>query len=323
MALALDENEPSDDAVILPGANASAPFAPPPLRSRARPRKKPASTSAPTSTVVAPDPASVASRPVEPRFTETATFGLGCFWNAEAAFAAHVGPHGVTRVGYFGGVDVRPDGRPMTLRDVRTGRHGHVEAVRVHFDPTAVPFKFLVERFQTAHDPTVKKANPKYRSVVFAHDDVQEVLAAASVADARATLGDGVTTEVVRIPKNGDADGDGDGDGDGPGMKFWMAEEKDQMYVAKNGDGCGDGDGDGDGDGAGACAAKPSARLPSEDSAIVAAATTNAEGESSERVEGEDESSREEGLLVGALRGLGRALRALGRALTPWRRPRC
>ena len=284
MALALDENEPPDDAVILPGANASAPFAPPPLRSRARPRKKPASTSAPASTV-APDPASVASRPVEPRFTETATFGLGCFWNAEAAFAAHVGPHGVTRVGYFGGVDVRPDGRQMTLRDVRTGRHGHVEAVRVHFDPTAVPFKFLVERFQTAHDPTVKKANPKYRSVVFAHDDVQEVLAAASVADARATLGDGVTTEVIRIPK--------------------------------------DGDGDGDGDGAGACAAKPSARTPSEDSALVAAATTNAEGESSDRVEGEDEPSREEGVLVGALRGLGRALRALGRALTPWRRSRC
>ena len=156
MALELDENQPSDDAVILPGANASAPFAPPPLRSRARPAKKPASTPAPAPSATV-EPASVASRPVEQRFTETATFGLGCFWNAEAAFAAHVGPHGVTRVGYFGGVDVRPDGRTMTLRDVRTGRHGHVEAVRVHFDPTAVPFKFLVERFQTAHDPTVKK----------------------------------------------------------------------------------------------------------------------------------------------------------------------
>ena len=39
-------------------------------------------------------------------------------------------------------------------------------------------------------------------------------------------------------------------------MKFWMAEEKDQMYVAKNGDGCGDGDGDG----AGECAGETPAR---------------------------------------------------------------
>ena len=156
MALELDENQPSgrcgDPSRRESVGAVRAPAAP---LARAS-REEPASTPAPSPSATV-EPASVASRPVEQRFTETATFGLGCFWNAEAAFAAHVGPHGVTRVGYFGGVDVRPDGRTLTLRDVRTGRHGHVEAVRVHFDPTAVPFKFLVERFQTGTIPRSRK----------------------------------------------------------------------------------------------------------------------------------------------------------------------
>ena len=51
------------------------------------------------------------------QFIETATFAAGCFWGAEAAFSAHVGAAGGTRVGFLaGGVPARggstPESRP-------------------------------------------------------------------------------------------------------------------------------------------------------------------------------------------------------------------
>ena len=144
MALELDENQPSEDAVILPGA--SAPLSAPPAAPLARaPAKE----------------TRIDTRPIPVRDGRTRLRGLASrraeihrdrhvrprmFLNAEAAFAAHVGPHGVTRVGYFGGV-VRPDGRtfdaPRRSHWPPRPRRGGSRALRPHGRPFQVPRRAL------------------------------------------------------------------------------------------------------------------------------------------------------------------------------------
>lgn len=210
------------------------------------------------------------------RFSATATFGMGCYWGAEAAFAAFLGDHGATRVGYVGGDDwrrppppmrgrgaegaegaVAKAAKPLTLKEVKTGRHGHAEAVRVRYDPNVVSFDDLLEQFWANHDPCAKKANPKYRSVIFVHSDQQATTANASVTAMKRRLGDAVRTTVASVhrctpaesnapvnPEEHDggsevAPGHRSPRGEPPGFaggefRWWDAEEKDQMYLAKN-----------------------------------------------------------------------------------------
>ena len=115
--------------------------------------------------------------------TETAIFAAGCFWGVEAEFRR---AHGVTatRVGYTGGRTDHP-----TYRQVCGRRTGHAEAVEVTFDPAAVSYDALLERFWAAHDPTTRNRQgldigSQYRSAIFFTSPAQEDAALRS-RDAR------------------------------------------------------------------------------------------------------------------------------------------
>jgi len=109
----------------------------------------------------------------------TATFAGGCFWCVEEAFD---GVEGVveTTSGFTGG-DV-PD---PTYEQVSAGGTGHVEAVRVVYDPGVVSYRELLDVFWRNVDPTDAGGQfcdrgPSYRSALFVHDEEQRAAAEAS-----------------------------------------------------------------------------------------------------------------------------------------------
>jgi len=150
---------------------------------------------------------------------EKATFGAGCFWGVEAAFAAIPGVT-ATAVGYEGGRLDRP-----TYKDVCTDRTGHAEVVEIEFDPAKVSYKRLLDAFFTLHDPTtLNRQGPdwgsQYRSAVFFHSPEQEVAAKARIEEL--TVQD--TYKPRRIVTTVE-----------PAQTFWRAEEYHQRYLEKRG----------------------------------------------------------------------------------------
>jgi len=147
-----------------------------------------------------------------------ATFGAGCFWGVEAAFAAVSGVS-ETAVGYMGGHTQSP-----TYEDVCTDQTGHAEVVDLRFDPKIVTYETLLEKFWTIHDPTqFNKQGPdhgrQYRSVIFYHNSYQKDAAERSRADQAESkiYMMPIVTEIV------------------PASSFWRAEEYHQKYFEKNG----------------------------------------------------------------------------------------
>jgi peptide-methionine (S)-S-oxide reductase len=111
---------------------------------------------------------------------EKATFGAGCFWGVEAAFAAIPGV-AATAAGYEGGSLERP-----SYKDVCTDQTGHAEVVEVDFDPEMVSFEQLLDAFFALHDPTtLNRQGPdwgtQYRSAIFFHSQEQEAQAHAKI----------------------------------------------------------------------------------------------------------------------------------------------
>jgi peptide-methionine (S)-S-oxide reductase len=107
---------------------------------------------------------------------QTATFGSGCFWCAEAVFSDL---EGVTKVlpGYSGGKVANP-----TYEQVCTDETGHAEVAQVTFDPKSVSYRELLEVFFSTHDPTTLNRQgadegTQYRSVIFFEDEDQKAAA--------------------------------------------------------------------------------------------------------------------------------------------------
>ena len=155
-----------------------------------------------------------------PEGTETAIFGLGCFWGAERKFWEMGEGIWVTAAGYSGGLTPNP-----TYEEVCTGRTGHNEVVWVVFDPTKTSYEAMLKVFWESHDPTqgMRQGNDvgtQYRSGIYTSSDAQQATALAS-RDAyqkklnAAGYGD-ITTEIVRAPA------------------FYFAEDYHQQYLAKN-----------------------------------------------------------------------------------------
>ena len=112
---------------------------------------------------------------------QTAIFGGGCFWCIEAVFNRLRGVKQAVS-GYMGGHVDKP-----TYRQVCNGDTGHVEVVRVTFDPGEITFRDLLEVFFSMHDPTTLNAQgndvgEQYRSVIFYTTDEQQREAEETIA---------------------------------------------------------------------------------------------------------------------------------------------
>ncbi len=154
-----------------------------------------------------------------PEGSETALFGLGCFWGAERIFWKIPGVH-VTAVGYAGGFTPNP-----TYQEVCTGKTGHNEVVFVVFDPKTVSYESLVRAFFEAHDPTqgMRQGNDvgtQYRSGIYVADAGQRAIAESVKAmyekELTARGYPAISTEIVDRPS------------------FYFAEDYHQQYLAKN-----------------------------------------------------------------------------------------
>jgi peptide-methionine (S)-S-oxide reductase len=103
---------------------------------------------------------------------QQAIFGGGCFWCIEAIFQRVQGVESVSS-GYMGGTNPSP-----TYKQVCGGDTGHVEVVKITFNPEQVSYRELLDIFFTVHDPTTlnrqgNDAGTQYRSVIFYTSDEQ------------------------------------------------------------------------------------------------------------------------------------------------------
>ncbi len=109
----------------------------------------------------------------------TAVFAGGCFWCTEADFEKVPGVSEAIS-GYTGGKEVNP-----TYEQVASHATGHIEAVRVNYDPSVVSYAQLVEWFWRHVDPTdaggqFVDRGAQYRSAIFYADEEQRRIAEAS-----------------------------------------------------------------------------------------------------------------------------------------------
>lgn len=150
---------------------------------------------------------------------EKATFGAGCFWGVEAAFATIPGVT-ATAVGYEGGTLDRP-----TYKDVCSDRTGHAEVVELDFDNEKISYQKLLDAFFNLHDPTtLNRQGPdwgaQYRSVIFYHSPEQEQQAKSKIAELTTTGRYAPKRIVTKVE---------------PAQSFWRAEEYHQKYLEKRG----------------------------------------------------------------------------------------
>jgi peptide methionine sulfoxide reductase msrA/msrB len=146
---------------------------------------------------------------------QSAIFAGGCFWSMQSAFENVYGVM-LAVSGYTAGTTKRPN-----YQNYAAG--GHVEAVRVIWDPSRVSYRELLDTYWHHTDPTdgagqFVDRGPQYRPIVFWTDEQQRADAEASKA-ALAKSGKFKAPIAVEIRK---------------AQEFTPAEDYHQDYVRKN-----------------------------------------------------------------------------------------
>lgn len=147
--------------------------------------------------------------------TESLVVGGGCFWCTEAAFEILPGVKDVVS-GYAGGHVENP-----TYEQICTKTTGHVEVIRIDYDPAVVSLEKLLEYFWQVHNPTQvggqgNDIGPQYASVIMYSSPEQKAAAEKSKVAASKVFRDPITTQIVPLPK------------------FWVAEKYHQDYFRLN-----------------------------------------------------------------------------------------
>lgn len=152
-----------------------------------------------------------------PKARAEAVFAGGCFWCTESDFDKIPGVLSTTS-GYTGGKLLDP-----TYEQVSAGGTGHIEAVRVVYDPAKISYAALVTRFFRTVDPIDAGGQfcdrgYQYRSALFVANPEQRRIAEAAKAQAARglKLPGAVTTLIL------------------PAAKFYPAEAYHQDYYKKN-----------------------------------------------------------------------------------------
>ena len=131
---------------------------------------------------------------------KTITLGGGCFWCTEAVY---VRMKGITDVesGYANGHIEHP-----SYEQVCTGESGHVEVVRLRYDPAQIGLAEILEVFFAVHDPTTlnrqgNDVGPQYRSGIYSQDPTDLELARAYIAQltAQGIFAKPIVTEVEAL----------------------------------------------------------------------------------------------------------------------------
>ncbi|UOD50828.1 peptide-methionine (S)-S-oxide reductase MsrA [Orrella daihaiensis] len=146
-----------------------------------------------------------------------AVFGGGCFWCTEAVFAALEGVQAV-EPGYCGGHVQNP-----TYEQVCEKNTGHIEVIRITYDPALISYESLLEVFFATHDPTTpgrqgNDVGPQYQSAIF-YQDASQREAAKKIIEAIDASGEfraPVCTELL------------------PEATFWVAESYHHDFFQRN-----------------------------------------------------------------------------------------
>ncbi len=148
---------------------------------------------------------------------EVIALGGGCFWCTEAVY---VKVRGVTDVesGYCNGQVERP-----SYEQVCSGRTGHVEVVRLTYDPAQVTLRQLLEVFFVVHDPTQLNGQghdigTQYRSGIYFTTPGQKAVADDLIRELSQdkAFGAPIVTEVQ------------------PLSNYWPAEDYHQDFFERN-----------------------------------------------------------------------------------------
>ena len=142
---------------------------------------------------------------------ETAFIASGCFWGTQY-FMSRLPGVKESFVGFMGGTVENP-----SYKQVKIGETGHVETVKVVFDPMITSYEDVLKMYFETHDFTQTDGQgidigSQYLSVIFYTSEEQRTIAAALIAELTA-MGYAVATQLR------------------PAESFWMAEDYHQNYL--------------------------------------------------------------------------------------------
>lgn len=148
---------------------------------------------------------------------QTLTLGGGCFWCTEAVFVRVMGIVDVES-GYCNGNTFGP-----TYEQVCSGSTGHVEVVKLVYDPQQIGVRDIMEIFFVIHDPTTlnaqgNDAGTQYRSGIYFQTPEQQQTALAVIEELNSSrvYAKPLVTEVL------------------PLSNYWAAEDYHQDYFEKH-----------------------------------------------------------------------------------------